>query len=415
MGAYVRGGRSQWRNRLLRLRGGRVCFGEREKERGFYQFYLPSLINDGSMRHGLFATKLAMKVVVRPLESSNLQRNLMRLRILAQPHDPKAYNADWYSRVWRWLESHPLADGMHRWVADAEGEIVGHLAALPQYYRINGQRVVAHTPAEYMVLPEYGFHAITLMRKFFRACENCVACDVTPAVIGVETRLGAEEAGRLQSAAKVWNVAGVPASPASIPVPITRLFNWGLQAVDRALTATTIADHSRVKVLEGFDETFDKLFESVAAAVACVPEKDAAFLRWRYGPGSPQSPVTVLGVRDGDALLGYAVLRVTADGDNGYVLDLTTRPGRRDVARALLHGTVHHFRRLQVHSVRYRLVQSPSSPRLSDLWRLGFFLRSKRRSFLLVKFTDSALHEVAKDTAHWSYSYGDAEGSFWMT
>ena len=40
-------------------------------------------------------------------------------------------------------------------------------------------------------------------------------------------------------------------------------------------------------MLERFDETFDELFESVAAGVPCVPEKDAAFLRWRYGPSSP--------------------------------------------------------------------------------------------------------------------------------
>ena len=338
----------------------------------------------------------------------------MKLRILARPQDPNAYDADWQSRVWRWLESHPLADRMHRWVVDAGGEIVGHLAALPQYYRIKGQRVVAHTPAEYMVLPGYGFHAITLMRKFFRTCENCVTGDVMPAVISVETRLGAEESGSLQHAAKLLNIVGVPALPTSIPVPLMRPLNWGLRAVDRALTATTRVDHVRVEVLKGFDETFDELFESVAAAVPCVPEKNSAFLRWRYGPGSPQSPVTVLGVRDGDALLGYAVLRVTVDGSTGYVLDFTTRPGRRDVARALLHGTVHHFRRLRVHSVRYRLVQSPSSPQSSDLWRLGFFLRSNNRSSLLVKFTDSALHEIAKDIAHWSYSYGDAEGSFWI-
>jgi hypothetical protein len=169
-----------------------------------------------------------------------------------------------------------------------------------------------------------------------------------------------------------------------------------------------------VEVLEGFDETFDELFESVAAAVPCVPEKDAAFLRWRYGPASPQHPVTVLGVREGGTLLGYAVLKLTAGGDTGYVLDLTTRPGRRDVARALLRGAVHHFRQPWVHSVRYRLVQSPSSPRSSDLWRLGFVLRSKKRSSLLVKFTDSALHEIAKDPARWSYSYGDGEGSFFL-
>jgi hypothetical protein len=356
-----------------------------------------------------------MKVVVRPLEGTDLQRDLIKLRILARPHDPKAYDADWHTRVWRWLESHPLADQMHRWVADAEGEIVGHLAALPQYYRINGQRVVAHTPAEYMVLPGYGFHAITLMRRFFRTCENCVTGDVLPAVISVETRLGAEEVGSLQHAAKLLNLAGLPALPTSIPPPVTQLCNWGLRTVDRALMATVLVDRLRVEVLEGFDETFDELFESVAASVACVPEKDAAFLRWRYGSGSPQSGVTVLGMREGETLLGYAVLDSTADGDTGYVLDLTMRPGRRDVARALLHGVVHHFRRLRVHSVRYRLVPSPSSPQLSDLRRLGFFLWSRRRSSLLVKFADSALHETAKDITHWSYSYGDAEGSFWIT
>ena len=356
-----------------------------------------------------------MKAVVRPLEGTYSERGLLKLRIRVRPQDAKAYDTDWQSSLWRWLESHPLADEMHRWVVDAEGEIVGHLGALPQYYRINGQRVVAHTPSDYMVLPEYGFHAITLMRRFFRACENCVACDAVPAAISVETRLGAEEAGRLQYAAKLQNVAALPAFPTSIPAPVTRPVNWGLRAVDKALTATMFADHLRVESLEGFDETFDELFESVAAAVACVPEKDAAFLRWRYGPGSPQHPITVLGVKEGETLLGYAVLKLTAGGETGYVLDLTTLPGRRDVARTLLRGAVHHFRQLWVYSVRFRLVQSPNSLRSSDLWRLGFLPRSKRSSSLLVKFTDSALHEIAKDIARWSYSYGDGEGSFWIT
>jgi hypothetical protein len=33
---------------------------------------------------------------------------------------------------------------------------------------------------------------------------------------------------------------------------------------------------------------------------------------------------------------------------------------------------------------------------------------------MLVKFADSALHEIAKVTARWSYNHGDGEGSFWM-
>ncbi|HET6260855.1 MAG TPA: GNAT family N-acetyltransferase, partial [Chloroflexia bacterium] len=310
-------------------------------------------------------------------------------------------------------------DRMHRWVvATEEGEAVGHLAALPQYYRVNGQRVVAHTPAEYMVLPKYGFHAITLMRKFFRTCENCVACDAVPAVISIESRLGAEEAGRWQSAAKVRNIAGMPAFPTSIPVPLTRPLNWGLRAVDRALMATLLVDHLRVEVLEGFDETFDELFESVTAGVPCVPEKDAAFLRWRYGPSSPQAPVTILGVREGETLLGYAVLWVKVGGDTpryaSNLLDLMTRPGRDDVARALLKGAIEHFARAGTYTIRYRFLESPTSPRAKDVWRLGFLPRNERRHTLLVKFADHNLQKAALDPANWSYTTGDGEASFFF-
>jgi hypothetical protein len=358
-----------------------------------------------------------MKAVVRALEGTDLE-GFDRLRTLLYPDRPETFDTDRYFSIWRWLGTHPLADQMQRWVvATEEGEVVGHLAAQPQFYRISHQRVVAHTPADYMVLPGYGFHAITLMRKFFRTCENCVACDVMPAVISVETRLGAEKVGRLQHAARPMNVEGIPAFPKSIPPPLTRPLNWGLRAVDRALVAAMPVGRLGVEVLEGFDESFDELFESVAAAVACVPEKDAAFLRWRYGPGSPQTPVTVLGVREGETLLGYAVLWMKAGGDRRYasnLLDLMTRPGRDDVARALLKGAIEYFARAGTYTIRYRFLESPTSPRAKDVWRLGFLPRNERRHTLLVKFADHNLHKAALDPTSWSYTTGDGEASIFF-
>src|SRR5829696_9887930 len=112
---------------------------------------------------------------------------------------------------------------MYRWVAmSEEGEVVGHLATLPQFYRIDGRRVVAHTPGDYMVLPQFGFQAIMLMRSFFRATENCVVSDMVPAVISIETRLGAKVAGELQYAAKLMNVSRLPMP--SVPAPVRRIF-----------------------------------------------------------------------------------------------------------------------------------------------------------------------------------------------
>ena len=403
------------------------------------------------------------KVVIRPVEDPSLDEEIGKLRILAFPGFPEVRDLGFYSFVYyRWWGRHPLGSELRRWVAVTdEGEVVGHLSALPQYYRINGRRVVAYTPADYMVHPRHGFQALSLMRTFFRACENCVACDMVPATIGIETRLGAEAAGDLSYALKLLNISRVPAPPApapvrrllnlpeqysasgqgypgqdsqgqdapavrprlSLPAPVKGILNGGLRAVDRGLTGV-FGGGLKAEELDGFDESFDGFFERVAAAVACVPEKDAAFLRWRYGPGSPLGwrygpgsprwPVTILGVRGGEeGLLGYAVLYVTT-GNDSYVLDLTALPGRWDVTRALILGAVGFFRQAGTDVIRYRYQDSPTSARSGDLRRLGFFYRKRRRNTLLVKFSDPDLHRAAHDITNWSYTLGDGEASFWI-
>ena len=399
--------------------------------------------------------------MVRSLDDPSLEEGVAQLRIQAYPQFPETHDVEFYSSVYRWFERHPLGNEMYRWVAVADdgqngSRVVGHLAATPQYYRIGGQRVVAYTPCDYMVHYRHGFQAFHLMRMFFRTTENCVACDMVPAVIAVESRLGAEVAGQLQYAAKLLNVSRLPVPPvpspvrrllnlqqtvtargyasrpdterhdaeehvapplvrprAPIPAPVKKLLNEGLRIADEVLSSG-FGDDLRAEVLEGFDESFDELFEKIAAQVPCVPEKDSAFLRWRYGPGSPQFPVTVLGVKEGGTLLGYSILMVSMTaGQDGNVLDLTALPGRRDVARALLRESVRFFRRVGAQIVRYRFVESPTAPRPSDLRRLGFFYRRGRRHTLLVKFKDPGLHQTAHDIANWSYAVGDGEASFW--
>jgi hypothetical protein len=118
-------------------------------------------------------------------------------------------------------------------------------------------------------------------------------------------------------------------------------------------------------------------------------------------------------VRDGKTLLGYAVLWVTSDVEDGYLLDLTTRPGRRDAVRSLLIETLRHFRRAGVNNIWYQFLESPTSPQRKDLWRSGFVLLN-RRAMLLVKVEDQGLHRTALDPANWSYTNGDGEMTFWI-
>jgi hypothetical protein len=188
--------------------------------------------------------------------------------------------------------------------------------------------------------------------------------------------------------------------------------------MDAALNASSLdrafgQDH-KVEVIERFDETFDELFETVAASVPCVPEKDSAFLSWRYGPNSPQGSATVLGVKESGRLLGYAVFWVTAEGRDGHLLDLMTLPGRRDVARALLRESSRRLRHSKVNSIKYRFVESSTSPLTKDAWPLGFYFSKKRRFALLIRFKDLALHQEALNRDNWTYNFGDSETTFWL-
>jgi hypothetical protein len=399
-----------------------------------------------------------MKTTVQLVKDSELEERIAQLRILSYPDFPEVHDVGYYSRLYRWYQDHPLADELYRWVSvTEEGEVVGHLTAFPQYYRIDGRRVVAHTPGDYMVLSQHGFQAIMLMRSFFRQTENCVVCDMVPAVIGVETRLGAGVVGDLKYSAKLMNVSRLPMPPvpgplrrifrlpetfapargftdrpgaepqdaeehvappaprprAPIPRPVQKLLNRGLERMDEALSRGFGAG-LEAEELDGFDDDFDDLFEKVAAVVPCTAEKDAAFLRWRYGIGSPQAPVTLLGVRSGGRLLGYVVLRTAFHGQDGYILDLTALPGRQDVIRALLRETVRSFRRMGVQIIRYRFIESPTAPWPADLQRLGFFRRRGRSHKLLTRFKDDHLRETTDDLTNWSMSFGDGEAGFWL-
>src|SRR4028119_605989 len=96
---------------------------------------------------------MAKKARVRPFKEGDA-RGVGELRVRAFPYLPEVKELGFYAGVYGWLGTHPLAGEIHRWVAATEdGEIVGHLAATPLYYRVNGRRVVAHSPGGYMGHP----------------------------------------------------------------------------------------------------------------------------------------------------------------------------------------------------------------------------------------------------------------------
>ena len=363
-------------------------------------------------------------MVLRPYEESDLDGTL-RLRPRLYPGWREANDAAWHRAVYEWLGRSPAEQPMHRWVLDDGGEIVGHLAAVPLPYRIAGQPVVAHTPTDYMALPGYGFHSVALMRTFFRTCPSYVACNVVGDVSTIEGMFNPARVGRLVHALKALDVAAYPRLPRVVPRIAAVAAGRALRVLDAVLLA---AARRGIEVADApeatFDDRFDRLYDHVSAAIPCSVEKSSALLQWRYGPGTPREPMRLLTVSEGRELAGYAVIR-TSSHDEGFILDLTTLPHRREVARALLAAAVRRFWAERAFVVRYRFLPSAVSPKARDLRRLGFAIRSdggrdlpgigpERQLELLVKLADPVANGVSGDAAHWTYNQGDGEASFWV-
>ena len=96
----------------------------------------------------------------------------------------------------------------------------------------------------------------------------------------------------------------------------------------------------------------------------------------------------------------------------GHVLDLTVRPGRRDVAQSILGGDGPAIRAGGCARRGIPISRVAPSSRAKDVWRLGFLPYNRRRHTLLGKFADSGLHEATLIYANWSYTIGDGEARF---
>jgi hypothetical protein len=364
-------------------------------------------------------------VVLRPYEDRDLTGTL-ELRPRVYPGWKDASDAAWHTAVYEWLGRNPVDAPMHRWVLDDGGAIVGHLAAVPLAYRIGGARVIAYTPTDYMALPGYGFHAVALMRTFFQTTESYVACNVAGEVSKIEGVFGSRPVAGLQQALKVLDIGRYPRLPSQLLRPLASVASLGIRAIDaiRVRPPRGAIGVGEEDPATAFDAGFDRFFESAAATIPCMAEKDATFLRWRYGPGTPR-PVRLLTARQaGGPVHGYAVIRTTASAD-GFILDLMAEPGRRDVGRALLVEAIRGFWRDRAFVVRYRFLPSAVSPTTPDLGRFGFRFpgasrgvlpgaRPERQLELSIKLADPASQASAAGAEHWSYNLGDGEASFWV-
>lgn len=354
-------------------------------------------------------TTSPQKVRILQLEDSHMTRVLALYREIFGAEFTPAYK-----KRWRWSLLDNLApDNSPAWVLAAGEEIVGFLSTIPQYYVIDGVEIIAHATADFMVHPKYRFHGVGLMKRFFKECENCVTVDDMAATIKVTTWLGAKQIGLMQRHVKVLDARSLRERPRFNRVPPSLLWpvTIGLRVVEK-LRSFTVAAGVTIERSEQFDQEIESFYQQLSGSERAVVKRDDAFMRWRYGSGSPQSNRHIVKARFKDGrLAGYAIFSRGPESRHiGYIYDLQIAvDAGSSVAKALLKAAITDLRKSGAWTCRYHLIATPGSPIADALRYWGFSPRSGSR--LLVKLQDPRLMAVAEQFENWNFVFGDSETS----
>jgi hypothetical protein len=319
-----------------------------------------------------------------------------------------------FAERWRWSqEENGFPAETLRWSLLDGARLVGFLATVPQRFRVAGHEVLVHSSCDFMVHPDYRFHGISLMREYFRACDNCVSLDDMPATIAVLKMMKAvpiDNAVRyvraLDGRVAREHVARLSRVPELAFVPAT----WALAAYDAA-RALRLPD---VEESPDFDVRFDRFFSATLEARSISLVRDATYLAWRYGPLSPHRSRTIGVVTDRQRELeGYVVCATATSRDDrsGYIFELHVRPGApASTFSALLTFACRRLRRQGARLARLHWIRSTTGVP-DTILRANRFARRAHQHVLLVKFRDAALQAAAAEASRWDYGFGDAEAS----
>jgi GNAT superfamily N-acetyltransferase len=227
-----------------------------------------------------------------------------------------------------------------------------------------------------------------------------------------------------QSAPGFWSKLGWTrlGTPPFLVRPLrTRYFLSRLPRVGRTLArlpdvplpgARAVRADGAVEGLAEWGGELDALWERFAAGIGVAVQRDAAFLRWRFG-ARPGERYEVRTLRRGGRTEGLVVwaVREKHGGRIGYLMELLHDPARPDDGRALLSTAV---RAMAAEGADAVLAWSlDHAPNHGVYRRAGFLpmperLRPIRLNFG-VRALDPALAPLAGDLRSWYLSYADSD------
>ncbi|MBN2099830.1 MAG: GNAT family N-acetyltransferase [Dehalococcoidia bacterium] len=280
---------------------------------------------------------------------------------------------------WKWKYLDNPTGKRCIFVAQDNGRIVGHYAAVPTYMNFKGQKVLGAQRTDAAVDAMY--RGKGMFGALYR--ESCSAAAShgiqflygTPNEMsyGRLVKLGTCDSPGLPRLEKVLDAKAVikmTTGSAKMAAAADKPAHVFLKLCKGDRKPESVG-HLKVSRVAALDERFDDLWLKAKDDSRVSVWKDSSYLKWRY-LACPDREYAVLTAEEQGNLIGFAVLRcVSEELRRGYVVDFLVLPGRSAAALLLISAALDHFREQGMHMAICHLFEH------SPIYRLfrnqGFF------------------------------------------
>ena len=275
---------------------------------------------------------------VRPYKPGD-EAGFQTIGKLVEVHPWNHFNlANWH---WKYKGNNPAGKPIMIY-AENDGVIIGHFAAIPMNYWINGEEIIGSHSAAMMIDPEWQnkglimFVADKLIKEleeqkipFTYGYPNDNAYDLHIKLLGYED------------------------------VAMQRLFRKEMQSNGNYASETT-SESLKWQRIEHFDDRVNALWDRAKNDFKAIVIRNSAFLNWRY-LDRPDVPYYAFGAFNCEILEGYCVLKLYREENvlRGHFIDLFTNNGNRECGQFLVKNGLEFFTGKKVDEVTLWMQGSP--------------------------------------------------------
>lgn len=275
---------------------------------------------------------------IRPYKPGD-EKGFQKLDRLIELHPYNRRNIDnWF---WKFQGNNPAGSPMMIY-AQNDDTIIGHFAAIPMNYWLNGERIVGSHSAAMMIDPKWQnkglikFVADKLIKEiedrgipFTYGYPNDNAYDLHIKLLGYEV------------------------------VAAQRLFIYSMQNNHNELSLTH-SNNFKWEKIEKFNQQVDKLWDKTKNNFNAIVIRNSKFLNWRY-IDRPDIDYYSFGAYKDGSLEGYCVLKLYQDEKilRGHFIDIYTDSRDRDCGIFLIENGLRFFRENNVNEVTLWMQGSP--------------------------------------------------------